>query len=359
MKKLPTYSTAVWACAAVLALAGAAGAQSRKEASFSRVGGGSGKVGYGPSSGFAYQAYGLGNLSGPSPGGQGPLRSSAGGQGLFSLNRQGGAAPGQAGLPSLPLAAEGTVRYEKPGLVLPTRGGPGLASALTGKTANSIGAASIYATLVGTAGQEVLENQDQPVTSLVPAEKSKYQEYMAKGEKALREGDFLEAHNEFRKANLIGVRDPESLLSLAHVEMANAMYSYGAPAFHLRLALKSLPELPLVPLRPKALFGDTPAAAARYLDVVLHLEDHLRRSPNDADALLLMAYLQWFGDETEAAKETLSLALGSSQRSGDEDALEVISIFWDGMVQSGKVSGTLTPTSQPAEPTEAAGSTAR
>ena len=359
MKKAWTNSTALWTCAAVLTLAGVVGAQSRKDATISNVGGGVGKVGYGPSSGFAYHTYGLGNLSGPSPGGEGLLRSSVGGQGLFSLSRQGGAAPGQAGLPGLPLAAEGTMRYANPDLAPLARGGLGFASALTGKTGNSIGTASIYATLVGTAGQEVLEKQDQPVTSLVPAEKSRYQEYMAKGEKAFHEGDFLEAHNEFQKANLIGVRDPESLLSLAHAEMANALYSYGAPAFHLRLALKSLPELPKVWLKPKAMFGDTPAAAARYLDVVLHLEDHLRQSPNDADALLLMAYLQWFGDEAEAAKGTLSRALDSSQRSGDEDALEVISIFWDGMVQSGKVSGTLTPTSRPAEPTASAGPAAR
>ena len=312
-------------------------------------------------------SYGLGGLQKPGAptgplqrslavGSSFALRSSIGGRGspgtaLRSniLRPSGPGRPrsdGKAGAspPIVPVPAPGTGAGGKriQPFSLSPQGGKGISAALLASKTD-LAAARAFIQSVGKAGG-ALDKSDQPITSLVPDQGGRYRNYMARGEEHFRSGDFAFAFTQFRLANDIIGRSPETLLSMAHAKFATARLSYASAAFYLRKALKYLPELPLAPLRPKA-FYNNPATFGEH---IFHLEDHLEKSPYDGEALLLLAYFRWFTDEPDVktARSALSKALAVSHT---DETTEAIETFWDGMVASGKVSGKLLPTTRPAK----------
>jgi hypothetical protein len=74
---------------------------------------------------------------------------------------------------------------------------------------------------------------------------------------------------------------------------------------------------------------------------VSQLEKHIESSPRDANALIVQAYVQWFGGQAEEAAQTLRRAAVASQE--DEKTLEAIETFWAGMLADGRVKGSLRP----------------
>jgi hypothetical protein len=99
----------------------------------------------------------------------------------------------------------------------------------------------------------------------------------------------------------------------------------------------------MVPLQPKAFYGDPSV----YVQNIQDLDKYLVGHPQDTDALLLRAYYAWFDvDEvgsTGKARDSLQQALAGNNTPGVTLAIEA---FWEGMVASGKVKGPLKP--QPA-----------
>ena len=187
---------------------------------------------------------------------------------------------------------------------------------------------------------------DFTITSLVPSQPSKYATLLAKGEAAFRRGqtssrDFAVAFNCFERASSIVPRAPETLLSLTHGRFATSSIAYAAAAYYLRRTLECLPELPLLPLKPRLFYGSDSAAAARYVRHLARLEKHLAKVPNDVDALLLLAYFRWFNGRTDETKAALAKAMTFAIKSNDKEMAEAIDTFWKAMVLSGKASGAL------------------
>ena len=182
------------------------------------------------------------------------------------------------------------------------------------------------------------EQSDKPITSLVPEDKSVYQEHMQRGDANFRKGKFSQALGNFNVAVAIARYAPEAHLCVTHAAVATNKY-YKA-AYHLCKALEYFPELPLVRMSIRGFYSDS-------LTYVKHVEALRKRAESpraDAGVWLLLAYYRYFdGKEVEAAA-----ALRKAFRlSGDEDMTEAVRTFWDGMVAAGKVSGALEPTSQP------------
>jgi len=335
----------------VLVAAGYAYGESRKKVGFrglTRVG----RIGEFTSLyDFRRYSYGLGRLQGRSPAGtQDILRSSIRRRADYALRSTGRPARLSSAMPRLPTGKPGKFRYRPDRIVIPTpRGARGAGSTAMFESSATIGAADAYVSMIGEASVRALARRGQDITSLVPDDQGPYGQHMAKGEEAFKDGDFLEAYNQFTLANLIGRNDPESLLSLAHASFARAGFAYNEPALYLREALRYMPTLPLAPLRPKAFFGKTPAGIKSYTAGVKALEDHLKDNPSDANAHLVLAYFQWFSGQADLAAKSLSRALASAQQTRNEDIMEALNIFWDGMVASGKVVGRLRPATQPAD----------
>ena len=308
------------------------------------------------------QSYGLGGLQKPgaptgplqrslAAGSSFALRSSIRGMGrpgtalrsnILSPSGLGRLRPGGkvgASPPIAPVPAPGTGTKGKriQPFSLSPQGGKGISTALRA-SGTDLTAARAFIQSVGKSG-DALDKSDQPITSLVPDQAGRYRNYMARGEEHFRSGDFAFAFTQFRLANDVIGRSPETLLSMAHAKFAIARFSYASAAFYLRKALKYLPELPLAPLRPKAFYNNL----ATFGEQIVHLEDHLEESPYDGEALLLLAYFRWFTDEPDVktAHSALSKALAVSRT---DETTEAIETFWDGMVASGKVSGKLLPT---------------
>jgi hypothetical protein len=199
-------------------------------------------------------------------------------------------------------------------------------------------------------GDHRLAKQDsQPITSLVPAGQGLYHNYMEDGEKAFRDRDYAKAFSKFRMANYLGQKDPESLLSMSHAQFATKCYPLAA--YYLRQALKYMPRLPMVPLRPKAFYAD----ASQYVQNIQDLDDALETHPQDADLLLLRAYYAWFDvdelDSERLTKESLEKALTGINSPGVTLSIEQ---FWDAMVATGKVKGSLHRPPAPKAATQAA-----
>lgn len=184
------------------------------------------------------------------------------------------------------------------------------------------------------AGKEGLE----PIKSLVPSGGGLYHDYIESGEKAFQAGDYAVAFSKFRMANYIGEKDPESLLSMSQAQFGEKCYPLAA--YYLRQALRYMPGLPTLPLRPKAFYGDPSV----YVQNVQDLDGYLVGHPRDTDALLLRAYYAWFDadalDSTGVARDSLQKALAGNST---PDVTLAIEAFWEGMVASGKVKGVLKP----------------
>jgi tetratricopeptide (TPR) repeat protein len=196
------------------------------------------------------------------------------------------------------------------------------------------------------------------ITTLVPAAPGIYHDFMENGEKAFHSGYFVEAMQNFRNANHVGVHDPESMLSLAHAHFA--LGQFATAGVYLAQAIEVLPELPLLPIKPTSFYGDLGEQRARYGDHLDMLRAYLGHQPDDAEAHLLLAYFLWFSQnddptakaqDIQNARQSLAAGLAASRKTQVSKAtVEAIETFWDGMVASGQASGRLeqTPTSSPA-----------
>jgi hypothetical protein len=176
----------------------------------------------------------------------------------------------------------------------------------------------------------------EPIKSLVPVGGGLYHDYLESGEKAFRSGDYTVAFSKFRMANYIGLKDPESLLSMSQAQFGGKCYPLAA--YYLRQAMKYMPRLPMLPLRPKAFYGDPSV----YVQNIQDLDEYLVGHPQDTDALLLRAYYAWFdvdeADSVSIARNSLQKALAGNNT---PDVTLAIEAFWEGMVASGKAKGPL------------------
>jgi len=339
-------------CLAVLVTSGHTYGESRKKVSFRGLTR-PGRIGeYTSLYDFRRYSYGLGGLGKRAPAGsRNILKSTIGRPAELGLRSTGQPARLSSAMPRLPGGRVGKFRYTpRQTIIRPPRERHRPSSTAILDKAPTIGAADAYASMIGEASVQTLARRDQAITSLVPDDQSPYGQHIAKGEEAFRDGDFVEAYNQFTLANQLERNDPASFLSLAHASFAKApSASYNEPAYYLGEALRYMPTLPLAPLQPKAFYGQTPAGIARYTRGITRLEDHLKTTPSDANGHLVLAYFQWFSGQTDAARKSLSRALASARQAGNEDIMEALNIFWDGMVASGKVTGRLSPATQPVD----------
>ncbi len=290
---------------------------------------------------FQQFSYGLGGLSGSSPGpGGNVLKSTIDTSSNFRIRTSAGGTGGSLTGTDLKTVDKGIKLSSPTEIIKPVSGG-NLSSALNSQNTSALGIARAYASAIGAGTEHLTKGMDEPITSLVPQRPSLYRNYMKKGDDAFREDKFHSAFRYFKMANNIAGRDPESLLSLAHSSFAVSMGSYARVSYYLRRALEYFPELPLVNLQPRDFYGNP----ATYADHLFRLENHLRDYPRNPEGLLLLAYFRWFEGRRQEAAELLRRARAVSQ---DPALLESISIFWDGMVASGEVAGSLEPTTQPA-----------
>lgn len=212
------------------------------------------------------------------------------------------------------------------------------------------GLAQIYLEAVNSTLSHSAMDRTETISSLIPNEPSQYGTLLADGERLFRTNDFEGAFNRFQMANYIGGSDPESLLSMAHASFAYSRYSYARPAYYLRRVLTVLPELPLLPLRPRAFYAD----GSKFVEHEIRLEEYLQGNPNDAEGNLVLAYIRWFSDRPDAPQQAkAALERGLAATRPEPATIEAIETFWNGMVATGRVSGRLTPrpadiTSRPA-----------
>lgn len=201
---------------------------------------------------------------------------------------------------------------------------------------------SLWASDISAGDGRLGAKQEGPITSLVPEGEGLYREYMQDGEKAFRDGDYLRSYNKFRLANYIGQKDPESLLSMSHAQFAAKCYPLSA--YYLRQAIRYMPRLPMLPLKPKAFYSD----ASLYVKYIQELDDQLVARPHDADLLLLRAYYAWFDSDEiypeRTAQTCLQKAIATDPPPGVTLSIEQL---WEGMVASGKVKGTLVRAANP------------
>ena len=246
------------------------------------------------------------------------------------------------GVPSdLPAAVRGAALGTGAAGSISEEAGPGIGSVLAQQDETALGAARAYVQALEKAFVSQLSDRSKPLTSLVPARPSDYQLHMARGDRAFRSGNFHLAYVEFRIANDLGNRDPESFLCLTHAQFALSRYSYGTASYFLQQSLRRMPELPLANLHPRGFYG----AAAKYAEHMVALQEYLERNPTDGEALLLLAYFRWFSEarDAEATEKALASAIAWAARRNDPHLAEAIETFWRGMVQTGVVSGTLKP----------------
>jgi len=325
----------LWLGVAVLATAGVAWGQSRTGLSYTgvRIQG----VGQGNQNmiDFTRDSYGLGTLrqSSPAPGSS-LLRSSIYGPASLTFSRAQGGLGGNAGVPGLPAPARAGGTLYKPLL----RSSDGMDMPRLG-AGMGVGPRDMGTALAGTflAPQDIRPNaqltaEGPPITSFVPTEPSPYQAFMAEGERLFRAGDFGPAFAQFRLANYYASDDAASLLSMCHAMVAQSNFS--SAGFYLRSALRFLPELPLVRLQPKALFGEEEA----YRKVMDGLREYVADNGYDPDGYLLLAYFAWFGDNASGAVTALEQAETSIKNVKDKAAVtETIDIFRRGMTASGRL----------------------
>ncbi|MCD6303442.1 MAG: hypothetical protein J7M21_00590 [Planctomycetes bacterium] len=391
MTRRITIAGRLMTAAAVALVAAPAGAQSRNAVGLStpklrRIGQGTSVYL------FNEYSYGLGALKrgGSNRYGQGALRSNISRVNRFSLNRINPSMP-PTGLPGsirtgnlmirrnpsgLGVASGTTVGGSGLGITSPITANPIPPPAATGRALSgepmanvgmtvrdntsigtvlaqqddtAFGAARAYLRALEEASTSILRDQSAPITTLVPKPPSQYRDYMLKGDRAFRAGNYHTAYLNFEIANDIGDRDPESFICLAQTQFALSHYSYAKACYFLEQALKAMPELPLANLRPRGFFGNS----NMYAEHLVALEDHIRRNPGDGEALLMLAYFRWFDDvrDVEATRRALARALAAGLRNNDTHLVEAVETFWDGMVASGKVHGKLKPAG-PVEPAD-------
>ena len=326
-------------------------AQSRSSVEFSNLGRGSVIGESGASYDFRRYSSGLGSLGGRGRGsggnvlssslsssGLGSLRRSSSGGGRYDTDRS---SQNTMDRPSLSRGTD----YSSPISSLPSRlSGTRYQGIDKAAAADPLFGTKAYLEAMGVTGEGVVTKSTEPITSLVPAAPSKYRDYLADGERAFKAAKYLLALDMFQLANVYNGDDPESLLSIFHTRVA--MSEYGSAGFVLRKGLRSFPELPLAPLRPKAFYGDE----ADYREHIHELEKHVRSSPFDPSSHLITAYYRWYEGDVDGTTRALQEAQRAATRVKDktgEQTLDAIDTFWKAMVVSGKVSGDLEPIEEP------------
>lgn len=306
----------------------------------------------GPVATFRFYSYGLGALQAPTvtPSAN-PLRSAIESRAVYNLARPtGGGVASPMGRSLLSPLPTGSRVYQ------PTvTAGTDLAAGAYGGQARPgesrlLKATSSYLSALGGQQDVGIATRIGPITSLASGESDQFSTYMSQGEKAFRSGDFEAALEHFKMANSIDLKNPETLLSLAHTTFALSRRSYYRASYYLSRAMKYLPELPLAPLEPKGFFP----SPEQYTERLGWLDEHLASTPFDNEAFFVSAYFRWFDGDVEGARRALARA-----RRGriSDDLREAIDAFWDGMKASGKVSGTLDGSAPP--PAEAAAATSQ
>jgi tetratricopeptide (TPR) repeat protein len=273
---------------------------------------------------FSDYSYGLGNLrSSYKAPGTNLLRSSIYGPATPSLRRRGGGAVGGT-LSSTPLQGRpGAIQYTPLGGLTPVTAPRGT-SPLMG--ASGLGEMGMYFATPGVGHGVTLGDRDKPITSFIPDEPSEYRKYMAAGETLFRAGRFTRAFDQFKLANYLVSDDVGALLSMAHAKFAVGSYASGS--FYLQAALRYMPELPLVPLRPKGFYGQE----ARYEADLEKLGKYLERHPDNPDANLLLTYFSWFDQDEELARKSIERADRVAKKTKSKQSLtEAIDIFRRGM----------------------------
>jgi len=280
---------------------------------------------------FRAYSFGVGNLSAPPPGaGSGVLRSSIGTPGSLAIRRsraRGLTSGAMAkGIPSHNLSRAYATKL-RPKVKGPS--GPGFTYALGPSQNRILGTAGAYMDTFKPQTQGALSGGQTEITSLVPNDGSVYSSYLEAGEQAFHEGNFDEAHRQFKLANLIVGKDPESLLSQTHSAVAKSTLGYSEAALYLRRALKYFPELPLAPLNPRAFYGNSPSAADRYRQCLANLEDYVAQFSSDVNARLVLAYFRWFDGQENNAAMLLHESRQIAEMNKDTNSLEAIDIFLD------------------------------
>ncbi len=225
-----------------------------------------------------------------------PLRRSINAQrtiGAGPITASGGTA---RPLPPLPATSSTTRLYTDAGPLAAVSFSPGQYVPNAPQTA-AASAAMAYLWTITAESESSLADSHKPVTSLAPADEGLLRDNMLKGERAFRREDYAQAMRSFRLANDLSLNSPETMLSRFHARFAMATDSYSAPAYLLARVLRTMPELPLVPLQPKEFYGQV----RHYSDRLAGLEEHCQRSNARVEALLVLAYFKWFDGDVDAA----------------------------------------------------------
>lgn len=153
--------------------------------------------------------------------------------------------------------------------------------------------------------------------SLVPAGAGMFSKHMSDGQAALQAGGYIKAWGDFRMANIVQPRLAEAPVGMALAKLASAACSYSSAAIDFQEALRLMPSLPLVRLRPAGLLGQEAFATA-----VGRLERHLESDANDAEALLVLGLLRAFDGTTDQAKALLTRADQARRKYLTDDRLD-------------------------------------
>ena len=379
MKTLILRILVAFACCAAWCWEGSeAIAQVRKEMGVSfKIPGGLSTIGRGQNYDFRQDAAGVGGLQTTGGGYQaeGVLRSSmadrsqldrglrssigAGGSGstalrsgidrssssLISSSSGGG---GIIGSTALAAVKRGPMLKGTADFILDFAGGKGMAGALLGQDTSLTVARGFMASVGESSG---FRKSDESIKTLVPDQPGQYRDKMHRGEELLRVGSFMSAYEQFKVASDIVGRSPEPLLNMAHARFGSG--GYRMTAFYIRRAFTYMPELPLVPLRPKNFYENV----AVFGDLIIRLETYLDENPGDGDAQLVLAYFRWFADtpDVPTVRSALEKALAVSK---SEERIEAIHIFWEAIVADGKATGKLgTDATTKPKPADTGGST--
>ncbi len=289
---------------------------------------------------FTTQSAGLGGLERSSPyGGSGLLRSSISQPGSFDLKRSRGTGgiTGLSGLGQLKTPTGHSYRTPQAN-VRPATGL--IASVYDQMDPKAMGGLALYLQTVGHTSQ-LLMLEDKAITTFVPTEPGRFQEHMAKGDKAFRVERYLKALGAFEVALTVGRSIPETHLSLVHAYFAAGQY-YSA-AQHLRQALKYLPELPLVQLQVRGFYGK----AEDFDNHLAALEKRVLEWTDDADGRLLLAYFRYFDGADGEAAAALRQAYKLSWRYKQKETAKAVETFWEGMLAAGRAAGDLAATTRP------------
>jgi len=268
---------------------------------------------------FNSYSYGLGAVGQSSSPTENVLQTSISRTANYSISRKPGSSSHLANTAVVMSKATRSTIYQPLNTKVQTATGLSFAALSSAMSDTGTLGTESYLHAIGAASTDALSAQDQPITSLVPNRPGKYRNLIARGEKLFRAGKYAEAFDTFKRASYMNRRDPAILLGMSHAEFG--MGNFPMATYYLQRALRFLPELPSVPLRPRGFFADQ----RRFSYNTRRLKDRIRERPTEAGSYLLLAYLQWFKDnpDTNTVKQTLSLGLSAATEPELVDAFEI------------------------------------